>query len=59
MLVLTRRTEETIFIGSDIKVTILGIQNGQVRIGIEAPKEIPIYREEIFAKIQQEKEAAG
>ncbi|WP_369427044.1 carbon storage regulator CsrA [Providencia sp. PROV236] len=55
MLTLTRRTRETLMIGDDIIITILGIKGNQVRIGIEAPKEIGIHRQEIYLKIQAEK----
>ena len=54
MLVLSRRLEETIIIGDDIKVTVLGVSNGTVKIGIDAPKEIPVNREEIHKRIQAE-----
>jgi len=52
MLVLTRRLDETIIIGSDIKITVLSIAGNQVRIGIAAPKEISVHREEVYARIQ-------
>lgn len=55
MLILTRKTDETIVIGDDIKVTILGVAGKQIRIGIEAPSEVPVHREEIYDRIQQEK----
>lgn len=55
MLILTRRIGETLNIGDDIKVTILSINGRQVRIGIDAPKEIPIHREEIYQRVQTEK----
>lgn len=51
MLILTRRLDESIIINNDIKVTILGIKGNQIRIGIEAPKDITIHREEIQNKI--------
>jgi len=54
MLVLTRLTGESFIIGDDVKVTILGMNGSQVRIGVDAPKEIPINREEIYQKIQTE-----
>jgi len=57
MLVLTRRLDETIIIGSDIKITVLSIAGNQVRIGIAAPKEISVHREEVYARIQAEKSA--
>lgn len=55
MLTLTRRTRETLMIGDDIIITILGIKGNQVRIGIEAPKDIGVHRQEIYLKIQAEK----
>ena len=51
MLVLTRVVNESIVIGDDIKVTILSIKNNQIRIGIEAPKNVSVHREEIYQKI--------
>ncbi len=52
MLVLTRRINESIIIGNNITITVLSIQGNQVRIGIEAPRNIDVHREEIFEKIQ-------
>jgi carbon storage regulator len=54
MLVLTRKSGESIAIGHDIKVTILGISGKQVKIGIEAPERVLVYREEIYRRIQSE-----
>ena len=54
MLILTRRVGETLVIGDDVKVTVLGIRGHQVRIGIEAPKEVSVHRSEIYDKISTE-----
>jgi carbon storage regulator len=54
MLILTRRLGETLMIGDDVQVTVLGIKGNQVRIGVAAPKEVGVYREEIYARIKAE-----
>jgi carbon storage regulator len=55
MLILTRRIGETLVIGDDVFLTVLGIKGNQVRIGINAPKDISIHREEIYLRIEKEK----
>ena len=54
MLILTRRVGEKLIIGDDVKVTILGVKGNQIRIGIDAPKDMPVHREEIYQRIQRE-----
>ena len=54
MLILTRRTQEAIMIGENVEVKILSVKGNQVRIGITAPKDLPVHREEVFHRIQQQ-----
>lgn len=59
MLILTRRIGETLIIGDDVNITVLGVKGNQVRLGINAPKDVSVHREEIYLRIQQEKEGAA
>jgi carbon storage regulator len=56
MLILTRKANETLTIGDDVTVTILGVKGNQVRIGVNAPKEISVHREEVYNRIKAEKQ---
>lgn len=55
MLILTRRVGETLMVGDDVTVTVLGVKGNQVRIGVNAPKDVSVHREEIYQRIQKEK----
>lgn len=57
MLILTRRVGETLMIGDDVTVTVLGVKGNQVRIGVRAPKHVSVHREEIYERIRAEQEA--
>ena len=59
MLILTRRVGETLMIGEDVTVTVLGVKGNQVRIGVNAPREVAVHREEIFDRIKREESGEG
>jgi len=59
MLILTRRVGETLMVGDEVTVTVLGVKGNQVRIGVDAPKDVAVHREEIYQRIQKEKEESG
>ena len=56
MLILTRRIGESVVIGDDVGITVLGVKGNQVRLGVKAPKEIAVHREEIYERIRQERD---
>jgi carbon storage regulator len=58
MLILTRRVGETVMIGSDVTVTVLGVKGNQVRVGVNAPRDVAVHREEIFERIRREEQAS-
>ena len=59
MLVLSRRCGESVTIGPDIRVVVLGVKSGQVRLGIEAPRAVAVHREEVYVRIQEENRLAA
>jgi carbon storage regulator len=59
MLILTRRVGETLMIGDRVTVTVLGVKGNQVRLGVNAPKDVAVHREEIYERIKREQESAG
>lgn len=56
MLILTRRVGESVMIGDDVTITVLGVKGNQVRLGVNAPKDVAVHREEIYERIQREKD---
>ena len=56
MLILTRKANETLTVGNEVAVTILGVKGNQVRIGVNAPKEVPVHREEVYNRIKDEQQ---
>jgi carbon storage regulator len=59
MLILTRRVGESVMVGDDITITVLGVKGNQVRIGVNAPKDVSVHREEIYERIKQEQGPEG
>ncbi|MEL0082656.1 MAG: carbon storage regulator CsrA [Gammaproteobacteria bacterium] len=59
MLILTRRIGESVMIGDDVKISVLGVKGNQIRLGVSAPREVAVHREEIYQRIQEESEAAS
>jgi carbon storage regulator len=59
MLILTRRVGETLMVGNDVKVVVLGVKGNQVRIGVDAPKDVEVHREEIYERIKREKSSTA
>lgn len=59
MLILTRRVGETLMVGDDVTVTVLGVKGNQVRIGVNAPKDVAVHREEIYDRIRKENETGS
>jgi len=59
MLVLTRKANQSIMIGDDIEISVLSVMGEKVRLGIQAPRDIPVFRTEVYLEIQQERAAAG
>jgi len=59
MLILTRRVGETVMIGDDVTITVLGVKGNQVRVGINAPKSVAVHREEIYERIKREQHTDG
>ncbi|WP_028586876.1 carbon storage regulator CsrA [Desulfocurvus vexinensis] len=58
MLILTRRPGESIYLGDDIKLTVLSVQGKQIKIGLEVPDDMPVYREEVYLRVQEQNKLA-
>ncbi|SKA72864.1 carbon storage regulator CsrA [Desulfobaculum bizertense] len=58
MLILTRRPGESIYLGDDIKITVLGVQGKQIKLGLEVPEDLPVYREEVYLRVQEQNRLA-
>ena len=58
MLILTRRPGESIYLGDDIKITVLSVQGKQIKIGLEVPDDMPVYREEVYLRVQEQNKMA-
>lgn len=58
MLILTRRVGETLMVGDEVSVTVLGVKGNQVRLGVNAPRDVAVHREEIYERIKQEQDGA-
>jgi len=59
MLILTRRIGETLMVGDDVAITVLGVKGNQIRLGVDAPKDVSVHREEIYQRIQRERGEEG
>ena len=58
MLILTRRPGESIYLGDDIKITVLSVQGKQIKVGLDVPGDLPVYREELFLRVQEQNKMA-
>lgn len=58
MLILTRRPGESIYLGDDIKLTVLSVQGKQIKVGLEVPDDMPVYREEVYLRVQEQNKLA-
>jgi len=58
MLILTRRPGESIYLGDEIKITVLSVQGKQIKIGLEVPEDMPVYREEVYLRVQEQNKLA-